>query len=160
MLFVLAYSLLKAVINPDDYAKGEQSITKLIPNVIISLAIIVLLPTVFEFAMNFQHAVLTNNTIYDFILTDNGSDSDIDIDSTEATVEPGRETAFYTFTAFFYPSEEFCASDEGGNTTDINDCKEETLNRYINNKEIYKIKVDENELTDLMNEISTDIANI
>lgn len=43
---------------------------------------------------------------------------------------------------------------------DINDCKEETLNRYINNKEIYKIKVDENELTDLMNEISTDIANI
>ena len=127
MLFVLAYSLLKAVINPDDYAKGEQSITKLIPNVIISLAIIVLLPTVFEFAMNFQHAVLTNNTIYDFILTDNGSDSDIDIDSTEATVEPGRETAFYTFTAFFYPSEEFCASDEGGNTTDINDCKEKVL---------------------------------
>ena len=128
MMFVLAYSLLKAVINPDDYAKGEQSITKLIPNVLISLAIIVLLPTIFTFALDFQHAVLTNNTIYDFILTDNGSDyEDIDVDSTEATVEPGRKTAFYTFSAFFYPSEEFCASNEGGNTTDIDACKEKVL---------------------------------
>ena len=118
MMFVLAYSLLKAVINPDDYAKGEQSITKLIPNVIISLVIIVLLPTVFEFAMNFQHAVLTNNTIYKLFLDEN------DIDSTTTTVEPGRETAFYTFSAFFYPSEEFCSSDDGGNITDINACKE------------------------------------
>lgn len=118
MLFVLAYSLLKAVINPDDYAKGEQSITKLIPNVLISLAIIVLLPTVFEFAMNFQHAVLTNNTIYNLFLDEN------EVDSASTTVEPGRETAFYTFSAFFYPSEEFCSSDDGGNTTDINACKE------------------------------------
>ena len=118
MLFVLAYSLLRAVINPDDYAKSEQSIAKLIPNVIISLIIIVLLPTVFEFAMNFQHAVLTNNTIYKLFLDEN------DIDSTTTTVEPGRQTAFYTFSAFFYPSEEFCSSDDGGNITDINACKE------------------------------------
>ena len=121
MMFVLAYSLLKAVINPDDYAKGEQSITKLIPNVLVSLAIIVLLPTVFEFAMNFQHAVLTNNTIYNFFLDEN------EVNSASTTVEPGRETAFYTFSAFFYPSEEFCSSDEGGNTTDINACKEKVL---------------------------------
>ena len=120
MMFALAYSLLKAVINPDDYAKGEQSINKLIPNVIISLAIIVVLPTVFEFAMNFQHAVLTSNTIYDFILSDGEADST----STAVTVEPGRETAFYTFSAFFYPSEEFCSSEEGGGITDLNECKE------------------------------------
>lgn len=123
MMFALAYSLLKAVINPDDYAKGEQSINKLIPNVIISLAIIVVLPTVFEFAMNFQHAVLTSNTIYDFILSDGEADST----STAVTVEPGRETAFYTFSAFFYPSEEFCSSEDGGSTTDLNACKEKVL---------------------------------
>ena len=37
MLFVLAYSLLKAVINPDEYAKGENSFANIIKNVIISL---------------------------------------------------------------------------------------------------------------------------
>ena len=41
MLFVLAYSLLKAVINPDDFAKGENSFPNLIKNVVISLAILV-----------------------------------------------------------------------------------------------------------------------
>ena len=46
MMFVLAYSLLKAIINPDDFAKGEHSFPNLIKNVIISLVIIVLLPMV------------------------------------------------------------------------------------------------------------------
>ena len=47
MLFVLAYSLLKAVINPDEFAKGESSFPKLIKNVVVSLAIIAILPTAF-----------------------------------------------------------------------------------------------------------------
>ena len=46
MLFVLAYSLLRAVINPDDYAKSEQSIAKLIPRVISLVDVIkVIIPS-------------------------------------------------------------------------------------------------------------------
>ena len=108
MMFILAYTLLKAVINPDDYAKGEQSITKLIPNVLISLAIIVLLPTVFSFAMNFQAAVLNNDTIPNFILgetnQDNVEDGSIDNDN-------GRMISYYTFQAFLHPKEEYCVSE-------------------------------------------------
>ena len=58
MLFALSYSLLKAVINPDEFAKGEQSFPKMIKNVIISLAIIAVLPTVFNFAFNLQKSKL------------------------------------------------------------------------------------------------------
>lgn len=108
MMFILAYSLLKAVINPDDYAKGEQSITKLIPNVLISLAIIVLLPTVFSFAMNFQEAILNNDTIPNFILgetnQDNVEDGSVDNDN-------GRMISYYAFQAFLHPNEEYCTSE-------------------------------------------------
>ena len=68
MLFVLAYSLLKAIINPDDFAKGEQSFPNLIKNVLISLVIIILLPTVFSVVFNIQNAVLNYDTIPKLIL--------------------------------------------------------------------------------------------
>ena len=108
MMFILSYSLLKAVINPDDYAKGEQSITKLIPNVLISLAIIVLLPTVFEFAMNFQKAVLNNDTIPNFILGDTNQEN---VEDGSVENDNGRMISYYAFQAFFHPNEEYCASE-------------------------------------------------
>ena len=40
MMFAFSYSLLKAVINPDEFAKGEQSFPKMIKKAIISFAII------------------------------------------------------------------------------------------------------------------------
>ena len=107
MLFVLAYSLLKAIINPDDYAKSDQSFPKLIKNVVVSLVIIVLLPTVFSVAFNIQNAVLNNNTIPKIIL---GID-----DAAENDVGGGRTIAYNLFKAFFYP--ESCSSDS------IDDCR-------------------------------------
>lgn len=110
MMFVLAYSLLRAVMNPDDFAKGEKSFSGLIKNIIISLALIVVMPAIFSFAMDFQAAVLDNNTIYKFILDrEDLEESDIDI---------GSQVAYYTFTSFFYPSEEFCTDGAGGMTSE------------------------------------------
>ena len=37
MLFILAYSLLRAIINPDDFSKGDYSFPNIIKNVIISI---------------------------------------------------------------------------------------------------------------------------
>ena len=58
MLFFLAYSLLKAVINPDEFSKGEMSAPKLIKNVIISLIIIAVLPAIFTYAYNIQNGLM------------------------------------------------------------------------------------------------------
>lgn len=110
MMFILAYSLLRAVMNPDDFAKGEKSFPSLIKNIIISLALIVVMPAIFSFAMDFQAAILDNNTIYKFIL---GRE-----DLEESNVDIGSQIAYYTFTSFFYPSEEFCTDGSGGMTTE------------------------------------------
>lgn len=100
MLFILAYSLLRAIIDPDQFAKGETSFPKLIKNVLVSLIIIVLLPTVFEFAYNFQTALLNNDVIPKLILGEN--------EDTSGGENAGRRMAFYVFNSFFHPSEEYC----------------------------------------------------
>ena len=99
MLFVLAYSLLKAVINPDNFAKGESSFPKLIQNVVVSLVILAVLPTIFGFVFNVQSALLNQGTITKLILSDNttnGNEEDL-------INKGGNDIAFYTFRAFFSP---------------------------------------------------------
>lgn len=105
MLFVLAYSLLKATINPDEFAKGENSFPSLIKNVVISLVIIVLLPMIFTVAFNIQNVVLNNDTIPSLIL---GTDEFDRIENSDA----GHRMAYYTFRAFFHENEDWCESEE------------------------------------------------
>lgn len=103
MLFILAYSLLKAIINPDSFAKGESSFPNLVKNILTSLIIIILLPTVFSVAFNIQNVFLNNNTIFKIILGDNSS--------TDTIEKSGGQMSYYTFRAFFHESEEWCTSD-------------------------------------------------
>ena len=105
MMFVLAYALLRAVINPEDFAKGETSFPKLIQNIIVSLVIIVILPTVFAVATNIQNSIINNGTIPQIIL---GEDTDIEIEN----ANPGRYMAQKTFRAFFYADESSSSYDE------------------------------------------------
>ena len=109
MLFVLAYSLLKAIINPDEFAKGEQSFPNLIKNVIISLVIIILLPTVFSVAFNIQNSILEYDTIPKLILGVDGASED--------NSGGGRMIAYNLHHAFLYPNSEVCSS------INIEDCR-------------------------------------
>ena len=111
MLFVLAYSLLRAIINPDDFAKGENSFPNLIKNVVISLVIIVLLPTVFSVAFNIQNSILKNGTIPRLVL---GNDYATNTDVYDA--DAGRTMAYYTFMAFFHENEDWCGDPEVNGT--------------------------------------------
>lgn len=109
MLFVLTYTLLKAIINPDDFAKGDTSFAKLIQNVIVSLAILTLLPTVFTVAFNIQNALINYDTIPKLILgtsSDTVDVADVDSDTENSQVKGGRAIAFYMFKAFFSPNME------------------------------------------------------
>lgn len=111
MLFVLAYSLLKAIINPDDFAKGENSFPNLIKNVVVSLVIIVLLPTVFSVAFNIQNSILNNDTIPRLVLgTDYATNTDV------YDADAGRTMAYYTFMAFFHENEDWCGDPEVNGT--------------------------------------------
>lgn len=122
MLFALAYSLLKAVINPDEFAKGESSFPKLIKNVVISLAIIAVLPTAFTVAFNFQNAVLNQNTIPKLIFGVDSEDYEKATDS-----DAGRDMSYYVLSAFLHPNFAWCEKqeysiDHDGGDVNLSEC--------------------------------------
>lgn len=79
MLFYLAYALLNALVDPDKLAKGDKSVSKLASNLVISLVILGLLPSIFEYAYRLQNYILSSNVIGSLVLgtpTINLSDED------------------------------------------------------------------------------------
>lgn len=94
MLFVLSYSLLKAIVNPDDFAKGEQSFPNLIKNLVITFVIIALLPTVFSVAMSVQTSIVQSNVIGKIVMESDGEDY--------SSTSTGVAIAWPIFEAFFH----------------------------------------------------------
>ena len=121
MMFVLAYSLLRAVINPDEFAKGETSFPKLIQNVIVSLIIIVFLPTAFQTAFSIQNSLLNYDTIPQLILGE-GSSATGTTGPTVQNVSGGRAIAFYTFKAFLFP--DLSSGNVSCNSDDPDKCRD------------------------------------
>ena len=119
MLFVLAYSLLRAVVSPDDFAKGENSFPNLVKNVVISIVIIMVLPTVFSVAFNFQNAVLNNDTIPRLILGDENQDT---VDENNLNLQ-GRYIVYELFNAFFSVNGEYCVTELGTTEFSIDECR-------------------------------------
>ena len=62
-LFIIIYSLLQIIINPDKGATGEYSTAKVIFNLLKATILILIVPTLFSFAFRFQTAVMKNNLI-------------------------------------------------------------------------------------------------
>ncbi len=64
LLFFLAFTLLKTMVNPDDTTKTATTAKKVVINLVTSGIIMALLPTIFSFLFDFQHAFLVRqNTI-------------------------------------------------------------------------------------------------
>ena len=76
MLFVIAYSFLQIIINPDMMSKGNLTPLKIVTNVIFSLLCIVFMPVVFNFAYSVQNAALDENIISKVILGVNTQSED------------------------------------------------------------------------------------
>lgn len=74
MLFVIAYSLLRMIINPDELNKGKNSGFSVVKRIIVALAIIAFTPAIFDYAYGFQQAVLSNNVIGKTIMGSSGND--------------------------------------------------------------------------------------
>lgn len=68
MLFIVAYSLLTIIINPESYGKGKFSPFKLVKNVIIALVAIVITPTIFSFGYALQSRIFEEDIIGKLIL--------------------------------------------------------------------------------------------
>lgn len=117
ILFFAAYSLLRSMVNPDEALKGKESPVKMLTNVIVSIVLIAIIPSVFNFAMDFQNALLKQNTIGKLILGETYTDKNGNtINSAEVISNGGFEMAETIFQAFFHPSYD---GEEGGYCTEI-----------------------------------------
>ncbi len=106
MLFLISYSLLKSMINVDEATKGKKSPINIIKDVIISIVLIALMPSIFSFAFQLQNSLLINNTIGKIIVGNHGSAEDA-----QDTVRMGGYTmAEGVFGAFLHANEGYCNS--------------------------------------------------
>lgn len=67
MLFIFAYNLILMIINPND-KKTTGQMTKVVKETIISLVLVILLPTIFNYMYVFQNHVIESNIIGKIVL--------------------------------------------------------------------------------------------
>lgn len=110
MLFVVAYSLLKAIINPDNFTKGDYSAPKIITNIILAIVLIAIVPTVFNLAYQAQGLILKENVIGKIIIggsTDTNDDTHLITDDKTKNQsflkEAGNQMLVTVFRAFYAP---------------------------------------------------------
>lgn len=106
MLFVIAFSLLKAMVDPES-SKGTEETTGIIKKFITSILLLIFLPTIFSFAFSFQSAVVRQGTIGK-IFGNNATVTSNNLKSVGATM------ANSVFLPFFQPTEEFVENDCNG----------------------------------------------
>ena len=71
-LFVMSYSLIKGMFDPDGAFKGKNSIGSIVKNLLIAIALVALMPTIFQYLFRFQTIIVNNNVIGAIVL---GSDN-------------------------------------------------------------------------------------
>ena len=104
-LFIIAYSLLKMMVNPDEGLKGKNSPTKIIFNIISSIVLVALIPTIFDFAYAVQNSFLTQNTIGRLILGPTTmSYNGTSMDSNTIISQGGYLMSSSVFQAFLHPT--------------------------------------------------------
>ncbi len=100
MLFYLAYALLNALVDPEKLTKGDKSVSKLAINLVVSLILLGLTPTIFNYAYQLQNYILSSNLIGALVL---GTAVE-DVDSNNENVEKyGRQLAFDVMNTFINP---------------------------------------------------------
>lgn len=105
MLFVIAFTLLKMMINGEE-EKSATTIKKMIINLVTSVALIAVLPTIFGFAFDFQKSVLDHGTLGLFFGYGQYKDEITDDDNAVQQVKNGANMIVNSvFLAFFDVSE-------------------------------------------------------
>ncbi len=104
MLFKMAFSLINYFVDPDKITDSKSGFGNLVQRVIISLVLLVLVPTVFNIAFYAQTIILNENILANIIL--GGSYGDVDSTVFVDTYEnAGKKMAFSVLSAFMAPKD-------------------------------------------------------
>lgn len=111
MLFVVAFSILQSIVNPDNIEKGTS---KLAVNIAIALVSLALMSTAFDYMYKLQEVITNSNIIGKIIVggynvnktvvvTDGtGNETNVEMDSASALQMAGNEMAVSVFKGFLY----------------------------------------------------------
>ncbi len=99
MVFKVTFSLIMYIVNPDDFSDKSKGVTKLGLNIVISLALLILVPYIFNAAFTLQRIVLEDNSLAELIMG-NGSDEE----ETSILINAGDRIAYYSIQPFFTPN--------------------------------------------------------
>lgn len=99
MIFKVTFSLIMYVVNPDDFSDKSKGVTKLGTNIVISLALLILTPYIFNYAYQFQTIILEDNSLSAVIFgADQGNSAESPFESA------GDSMAYITMAPFFMPN--------------------------------------------------------
>ena len=101
MLFVFAYNIILAIVDPDSLSKGEKSVKNIVQNTIISIVLVTLFPLICEYMQIFQNHIIENNTIGNLIMGSTASDS-----GENGQTKGALNVSVTIFTAFYHPIDE------------------------------------------------------
>ena len=101
MLFVFAYNIILAIVDPDSLSKGEKSVKNIVQNTIISIVLVNLFPLICEYMQIFQNHIIENNTIGNLIMGSTASDS-----GENGQTKGALNVSVTIFTAFYHPIDE------------------------------------------------------
>lgn len=142
MLFKLSFSLIKFIINPDEFNDKSKGGRKIVANVLIVLFLIIATPMIFSGARTLQIKLLENHVVENLILGMGGEVSSEEVD------DVGKKTAFLVFGAFYRPSPASCnniaaqfgqAEDSGMINDESNTCLQDFgADNYAVYKDAYK----------------------
>lgn len=158
MLFVMAYNIILLIMNPDKMSNsGDKSLQGLLKNLVISVVILTLLPTIFDYMSKIQNNILDSHVIENVILGA-GSESDTKI----STEDMGDRISTMLFSIFYHPV------DDNGKIIMYADCKNDAItdkpkicDDYVKAYEKAETNGTFTSFMDdsLMNELSTGIFN-
>ena len=157
MLFRLAFSFIKYIVNPDDMEKGTS---KFITNLAVSLALIVSVPWIFNRAFKLQTYIMESNVIGNLIL---GMDTDRSDEDNFNASSYGQSIAFMTFSAFYRPNIAISGLESCSNIlVYYNDYVEPDTNshvRYIGNAKNETVAKDSEKIVACINALN-DLKNV
>ena len=139
MLFVLAYAILKAIVDPDQITKGDMAGSKILKNVVIAIIGLTFSPVIFNFLYQAQGLILENNVLGNLFFRSSDESNQVNLGSQtvgNSTVElgtvipdnaihesGGNIVATAVWQAFFYPS--------AGDEADMNEITASTKDYFL-----------------------------
>lgn len=117
MLFKVSFSLIKYIVNPDEFNDKVKGGKKLVMNILIVLVLIVTTPIAFDWMMKIQQTLLDERVMEKIILGTGVNGQPVDQNKI------GGQVKVAIFSSFYRPNDAVCGASDPANTTQfVADC--------------------------------------